>query len=81
VRRAEHVARIEEIRNAYKILVGKPEGKRLLERPRRSREYNIRIDLRERGWGVVDWMHLAQGRNQWLVLVNTFEFNKRREIY
>jgi hypothetical protein len=55
----------------YKILVGKPEGKRPLGRPRRRWEDNIRMDLREIGWEVVDWMHLAQDRDQWLALVNT----------
>jgi hypothetical protein len=50
-----------EIRNAYKILVGKPEGKRSLRRPKRRREDSIRIDLREMGRGGegVDWVHLA----------------------
>jgi hypothetical protein len=48
-----------EMRNAYNILVGKPEGKRLLERRRHRWEDNIRMDLREIGWEGVDWMHLA----------------------
>jgi len=47
------------MRNAYKILVGKPEGKRPLGRPRRRWEDNIRMDLREIEWQGVDWMHLA----------------------
>jgi hypothetical protein len=46
-------------RNAYYILVGKPEGKRPIGRPRCRLEYNIRMDLRETGWEVVDWMHMA----------------------
>jgi hypothetical protein len=50
----EHVARIGEMRNAYNILVGKPEGKRLLGRPRRRWDGNIRMCLRETGWEVVD---------------------------
>jgi hypothetical protein len=52
------------MRNAYKILVGKPEGKRSLERPRRRWEDNIRMELMEIGWEYVDWIHLAQGRDQ-----------------
>jgi hypothetical protein len=47
------------MRNAYKILVGKPEGKKALGRPRRRWEDNIRMDLRGIGWEGVDWMHLA----------------------
>jgi hypothetical protein len=61
---------MEEMRNAYTILVGKPEGKRQLGRPRRRWEYNIRMDLREIGWEAVGWVHLAQDREQWWVLVN-----------
>jgi hypothetical protein len=57
--------------NAYRDLVGKPEGKRPLGRPRRRWEDNIRIDLREIGWGGVDWIDLAQDRDQWRGLVNT----------
>jgi hypothetical protein len=60
-----------EIRNAYKILVGKPERKRPLGRPRRRWEDNIRMDLREIGWEVVDWIYLVQGRDSWWDLVNT----------
>jgi len=52
------------MRNAFKILVGKPEGKRPLGRPRRRWEDNIGMDLRETGWEVVEWMHLAQDRDQ-----------------
>jgi hypothetical protein len=59
-----HVARMGAMRNAYKILVGKPEGKkRLLGRPRRRWEDNIRMDIREIGWGDVDWIYLAQDRD------------------
>jgi hypothetical protein len=54
-----------ESRNSYKILVGKPEGKRPLGRRRRRWEDNIRIHLGEIVWGDVDWMHLAQDRDQW----------------
>jgi hypothetical protein len=53
-----------EIRNAYKILVRKPEGKGPLGRPRHRWQDNTKMDLREIGWEGVDWMHLAQGRNQ-----------------
>jgi hypothetical protein len=65
------LARIGERRNAYKILVGKPEGKRPLEKPRRRWEDNIRMGLREIKWGRMDWMHLAQDRKQWLAVVDT----------
>jgi hypothetical protein len=57
-------------RNAYRILVGKPEGKRSLGRPRRRWVDNIKMDLREVGWGDVDWMDLAQDRGQWRVLLS-----------
>jgi hypothetical protein len=58
-------------RNEYKILVGNHGGKRPLRRPRHIWEDNVTIDLRDIGWeGVMDWMYLAQDRNQWKVLVN-----------
>jgi hypothetical protein len=66
-----HVARIGEKRNAYRLLVGKPEGKRPLGRPRRRWMDNIRIDLGEVGWGDMDWIDLAQDRNRWRALVNS----------
>jgi hypothetical protein len=59
----------EENRNAY-ILEGKREGKRPLGRPRYRWEYNIQMDLREMGWGGMDWIDLAQDRDQWRALVN-----------
>jgi hypothetical protein len=62
---------MEETRNAYKILVGKPEGKRPLGRPRRRWVDNIKIDLREIEWDSMDWIELAQDRDQWRALVNT----------
>jgi hypothetical protein len=57
--------------NEYTILVGKPEGKRPLERPRRMWVDNIKKDLREIGLDVVDWVDMAQNRDQWRALVNT----------
>jgi hypothetical protein len=57
--------------NAYRILVGKPEGKRPLGRPRCRCVDNINMDLREIGWGNMDWIDLAQDRNLWRALVNT----------
>jgi hypothetical protein len=60
-----------EKRNAYRLLVGKLEGKRPLGSPRRRWEDNIRIDLREIGWGGMDWIDLGQDRDQWRALVNT----------
>jgi hypothetical protein len=62
---------MEETRNAYRILVGKPEGKRPLGRQRRRSVDNIKMDLREIGWDGIDWIHLAQDRDQWRALVNT----------
>jgi hypothetical protein len=59
-----------EKRNAYRILVENPEGKRPLGRPRRMRVDNIKIDLREIAWGGMDWIDLAQDRDQWRALVN-----------
>jgi hypothetical protein len=58
-----------EKRNAYRILVGKPEGKRPLGRPRRRWVDNIKMDLRR--WDGVDWIDMAQDRDQWRALVNT----------
>jgi hypothetical protein len=60
-----------EKRNAYRILVGNPEGRRPLGRPRRRWVENIKMDLREIGWGGMNWIHLAQVRDQWRTLVNT----------
>jgi hypothetical protein len=70
MRRAGHVARIGEKRNAYRLLVGKPEGKRPLGRPRHRWVDNIMMDLGEVGCGDVAWIGLAQDRNRWRALVN-----------
>jgi hypothetical protein len=59
MRWAGHVAHMGEGRDVYRVLVGKPEGKRPLERPRRRREDGIKMDLRKIGWGSVEWIHLA----------------------
>jgi hypothetical protein len=59
-----------EKRNAYRILVGKPEGKRSLGRPRYRWVDNIKIDLGERGWDGMGWINLAQDRDHWRALVN-----------
>jgi hypothetical protein len=59
-----------EERGAYRILVGRPEGRRPLGRPRRRWEDNIKIDLREVGWGGMNWIELAQDRDRWQALVN-----------
>jgi hypothetical protein len=60
-----------EKRNAYRILVGKPEGKRPLGRPTRRWADNIKMDIRERGLDGLDWIDLAQDRDEWRALVNT----------
>jgi len=62
---------MHEIRNLYKILLGKPEGKRPLRRHMSRWEDNIRMDLKEACLECVNWMHLAQDREQWQALVNT----------
>jgi hypothetical protein len=59
-----------EKRNAYRLLVGNPEGKRSLGRRSRRWVHNVRMDLGEMGWGGVDWIGLAQDRNRWRALVN-----------
>jgi hypothetical protein len=70
IRWAWHVARIGAKRNAYRILVRKPEGKRPPGSSRRRWVDNITIYLREIEWDGVDWVDLAQGRDQWKALVN-----------
>ncbi|KAJ4426792.1 hypothetical protein ANN_26591 [Periplaneta americana] len=64
-----HVARMGESRNAYSVLVGRPEGKRPLGRPRRRWEDNIKVDLREVGYDGRDWINLAHDRDQWWAFV------------
>jgi hypothetical protein len=58
-------------RNAYRVLVGNLDGKKPLRRPRRRCVDNIKIDLRETGWGGMDWIHLSQDTDQWRAHVNT----------
>ena len=71
MRRAGHVARMGEGRGVHRVLVGKPEGKRPLGRPRRRWDDNIKMDLKEVGGGFEDWMELAQDRDRWRALVST----------
>jgi transcription termination factor 2 len=71
MRWAGHVARMGETRNAYRILVGKPEGRRPLGRPRRMWVDNIKMNLGEIEWDGRDWIELAQDRDQWMALVST----------
>jgi hypothetical protein len=71
MRWARHVARMGEKRNVYRLVVGKPQGKRPLGRPRRRWIYNIKKDLLEIGLSVVDWIGLAQDRYRWRALVNS----------
>jgi hypothetical protein len=66
-----HVARMGERRGAYRVLVGRPEGKRPLGRPRRRWENNIKMDLRETGIDGANWIQLAQDRVHWRAFVNT----------
>jgi hypothetical protein len=70
VRWAEHVARMGEERKVFKILVGKLEEKRPLGRSRRRWEDGIRMDLREMGWGCVEWIQLAENRDRSWTVVN-----------
>jgi hypothetical protein len=70
MRWAGHVARMGKERNVYRVLVGKSEGKSPLERPRRSWEGGIKMDLIEIGWGDVEWINLVQDRDRWRAVVN-----------
>jgi hypothetical protein len=71
MRWAGHVARMGEERGVHRVLVGKPEGKRPLGRPRRGWEDTIKMDVQEVGGGRGDWMELAEDRDRWRALVNT----------
>jgi len=70
MRWAENIARIGERRGAYMVLVGKPEGKKPLGRPRHRWEEHIKMNLQEVGCGGMDWIELAQDRDRWRALVN-----------
>ena len=70
MRWAGHVARMGEGRGVYRVLVGKPEGKSPLRRPRRRCVDNIRMDLQQVGCGYIDWIGLAQDRDRWRTLVS-----------
>jgi hypothetical protein len=70
MRWTEHVARMSERRNTSRLLVGKPEERRPLRRPRRRWTDTIKMDLGEIRWGGVDWIGLAQNRDQWKARVN-----------
>jgi len=70
MRWAEHVARTGEEREVYRFLLGKPEGRRPLGRPRRRLVDNIRMDLQEVGCGYKEWIGLAQDRDSWRTLVS-----------
>ena len=67
---AGHVARMGEERGVYRVLLGKPEGRRPLGRPRRRWVDNIRVDLQQVGCGYVDWIGLAQDTDRWRTLVS-----------
>jgi len=71
VKWAGHVARMGEGRGVYRVLVGKPDGKRPLGRPRHRWEDNIKMDHQEVGCGGMDWIELARDRDRWRALVST----------
>jgi hypothetical protein len=70
-RRMRWAGNVARMRNAYRLLLGKSEGKKPLGRPKRRWVDNIMMDLGEVGWGDVDWIGLAQDRNRWRALVNS----------
>jgi len=83
MRWAGHVARVGERRGVYRVLVGKPEGKRPYGRHKRRWEDDIKMDIQEVGCGGMDWIDLAQDRDRWWALVNAvmnFGFHKMRAI-
>jgi hypothetical protein len=59
-----------DMRSAYRVLVGRPEGRRPLGRPRPRWEENINMDLQEVGWGIMGWIDLVQDRDRWRALMN-----------
>ena len=78
-----HVARVGDRSGVYRVLVGKPDGKRPRGKSRRRWEDNIKMDLQEVGFGGMDWMELAQDRDRWRAFVSTvmnFRFPKKRGI-
>ncbi|KAJ4436762.1 hypothetical protein ANN_16894 [Periplaneta americana] len=81
LRWAGHVARMGESRNAYRVLVGRPEGKRPLGRPRRRWEDNIKMDLREVGYDDREWINCAQDRDQWRAYVRAAMNLRRPELF
>jgi transcription termination factor 2 len=70
MRWAGHVARMRKKRNPYRIFVGKPRRKEITRKTRRRWVDNIKVVLRELGWGGMDWIHMAQDRDQWNANVN-----------
>ena len=64
------MARMGDTRGAYRVLVGRPERKKVLGRPRRKREDNIKMGIQEMGWGNMDWIDMAQDRDKWGAVVN-----------
>jgi hypothetical protein len=70
MRWAGHVARMGEGGGAYRILVGRTEGRRPFGRPRRRWEDNVKMDLQDVGWGDVDWIDMAEDRDRWRAFVN-----------
>jgi hypothetical protein len=66
-----HVARMAKKRNSYRVLVEKPEGMKPLGKPSCRWEDNVKVDFKKIGWGVMDWIDLAQDMDQWMALMNT----------